>query len=551
MFLVAASAALTTHAALPTPDADNGGILLPPGFRALVVADNLVADRRGDALRFIAVAPNGDVYGRSARNGIFALRDTDGDGRLDEKKEFGRGGGTGIAFHNGWLYYSSNSAVYRYRYKPGQLVPEGEPELIVSGLPDEHGTHNAKAFAFDGDGRLLVEVGSPYNAYSENDRQRGAKGLDATEFLKTHGGYWRFDADKPNQTLADGFHFSTGHRHSIAIAWHPASKSFFMVQMGRDQLNGVDPVHYDALDNAERVAEEMHLLREGVNMGWPYTYWDPYKKARMVAPEFGGDGVKRDESGKYDEPLIAFPAHWAPLQMTIYGGTQFPEKYRGGAFIAFHGSWNRAPRPQEGYNVAFVPFDEKGMPRGGYEVFAQGFPGRDLFVSTRDARYRPGGVAVGPDGSLYIAETEKGRIWRVIYTGEQGGPIASMQTTTARSTALNATPPPGSNAKGQTLYGQICAACHMADGTGVANLQPPLLDSGVVKGDTALLIHALLRGPAAVLPPDRVRYSNTMPAFNSLTDEQISDVLSYVREVFGSKASAITPDQVTKARAPL
>ena len=104
------------------------------------------------------------------------------------------------------------------------------------------------------------------------------------------------------------------------------------------------------------VTPEFNQLKEGLNVGWPYTYYDPLQKVRMVSPEFGGDGRKRAEAGKYPDPIIAFPAHWAPLQMTYYGGAQFPAKYRGGMFVAFHGSWNRAPLPMAGYNVTFVPF---------------------------------------------------------------------------------------------------------------------------------------------------------------------------------------------------
>lgn len=556
----------SVHAALPAPDADNGGLTLPPGFRALVAADNLVAGRKigknWDNLRFITVAPNGDLYAKTLWGGILALRDTDGDGRFDEKQEFGSGGGTGIALHDGWLYASTNSSVYRYKYTPGELVPAGDPQTIVSGLPDEHNTHNAKAFAFDGQGRLLVEVGSPYNVYSDGDRALGAKGKDPAQFQKTHGGFWRFDADKPNQTQADGYHFSTGHRHAIALAWNPTSRAFFMAQMGRDQLDAVDPVHYTAADNAERISEEFHLLREGADFGWPFTYYDPLRKARMLAPEFGGDNQKTAEPGKYPDPLIAFPAHWAPLQMTLYTGTQFPARYRSGMFIAFHGSWNRAPKPQEGYNVCFIPFDAKGMPAGSYEVFARGFAGKDVFTAVRDARYRPGGVAVGPDGSLYIAETNKGRIWRVIYTGETTPAVASATVAPANTPATPAPkavvatpastkPPVVINQRGKDLYGQMCATCHMADGSGVANLQPALLDSSVVKGDPDQLIRVLLRGPAAVLPADRPKYSNVMAAFGFLRDRQIADVATYLRQTFGDGSSAIAPADVAAIRKTL
>jgi glucose/arabinose dehydrogenase len=536
-------------AALPTPDPDDGGILLPPGFRALVVADNLVVGRKvgntSERLRGIAVAPNGDIYAKGKSGGIFALRDTDGDGRAETIKEFGPGdGGTHIAFHDGWLYHSSRTAVYRYRYTAGELVPSSELQTVVSHLPAEK-DHDAKAFAFDDQGRMLVEIGSPYNVYSTPDRQLGAKGMDATEFQKTYGGFWRFDPDRLNQTQADGVRFSTGHRHALALVWNPVSKTFFMVQMGRDNLNVVDPVHYDALDNAERVSEVMHVLREGSNFGWPYSYWDPFKKAHMVAPEFGGDNFKRVDPDPYDKPVVAFPAHWAPMQMTLYTGAQFPEKYRGGAFVAFHGSWNRAPRPQAGYQVAFVPFDGKGMPTGTYETFADGFAGKPEFVNTSDARFRPAGVAVGPDGSLYITDTEKGRIWRVIYTGEAGA--AAARPAASVSAAKPATADDGS--RGARLYQQICAACHMPDGNGVSGMQPPLVGSAVVAGNPRTLIRTILDGPAQVLPADRPKYANLMPPMSAvMNDADIADTLTFVRRVFGKGAPAITAAQVRAER---
>ena len=114
-------------------------------------------------------------------------------------------------------------------------------------------------------------------------------------------------------------------------------------------------------------------------------------------------------------PVALFPAHWAPVDLTFYSGTQFPPHYRGGAFIAFHGSWNRAPE-QAGYNVTFQPFAGEKV-SGKFEIFADGFAGAAISRSN-EATYRADGVAQGPDGSLYIAESQKGRIWRVIYTGK-------------------------------------------------------------------------------------------------------------------------------------
>lgn len=405
---------LAARAATPVADADNGGLKLPPGFRAVVVAEGL------GEVRFVAVAPNGDIYGKIHNGGLVALRDADGDGRAEVKEKFGSGSGSGIAVHDGWLYYSTNSAVYRYRLEPGQLVPAGEPETIVSGLPDRR-EHNTKAFTFGADGQLYVEVGSPSNALGNPDRGPHATGSSpeqVAEFQKHHGGFWRFDPNKTGQTQADGFHFSTGHRHILAVAWNPAAQALFVVMNGRDVLNVVAPDFYTAQDNAERVAEEMHVLREGANLGWPYTYFDPVQHARMVGPEYGGDGKKRAESGKYPDPLIAFPAHWAPMQMTFYTADKFPAKYRGGAFVAFHGSWNRAPEPQRGYNVTFVPFTAQGMPAGNYEVFADGFAGQSEIRNPNQARARPCGVAVAPDGSLIVGDDQGGRVWRIFYAGE-------------------------------------------------------------------------------------------------------------------------------------
>ncbi len=554
------------HAALPAPDPDDGGIALPAGFRALVYADNLVVGKMvgksREALRFLAVAPNGDVYAKGKFGKIWAMRDTDGDGRADQIEEFGPGdGGTHIMFHDGYLYHSSRTTVYRYKYIPGELVPSSPLEVIVKDLPAEK-DHDAKSFAFDESGHMIVEVGSPYNVYSEPDRRFGAKGHapeEVTKFQQTFGGFWSFDPAKPNQTQANGTRFSTGHRHSLALVWQPTSKNFFMAMMGRDNMDIVDPAHYDALDNAERDAEEFHLLKQDTNIGWPYTYWDPIKKARMVGPEFGGDNLKRDDNPAFDKPLIGFPAHWAPLQMCLYTGTQFPEKYRGGMFLAFHGSWNRAPRPQAGYKIVFIPFDAAGMPigdtkngAGTYEDFATGFPSVEYFTNTRDAKYRPAGVTAGPDGSLYISETEKGRIWRVIYTGDTTPP--ALSSSNGRARFVVAAPQTyaaiGADTPGGRIYAAVCAACHMPNGSGVPAMQPAIAGSPIVAGDTNRLINVILKGPAAVLPADREHFNNIMPPFAAVySDAEVASLVNYLRKNFAPAAPEATPAQVAAQRA--
>ncbi len=537
---------------LPAADEDDGGITLPSGFHALVYADDLVVGRRvgrsRENLRGLAVAPNGDVYAKGKFGKIWALRDTDHDGRADLIEEFGSGdGGTHILFHDGYLYHSSRTTVYRYKYVPGELVPSSPVEIIVKDLPAKR-DHDAKAFAFDESGNMLVEIGSPYNVFSTPDRQFGAKGFspdEVSEFQKTYGGFWRFRADRTNQTQSDGMRFSTGHRHSLALVWQPVSKNFFMAMMGRDNLNIVAPDYYDELDNAERVAEEFHLLKEGTNLGWPYSYWDPIKQARMTSPEYGGDNRQRENNPMFDPPLIAFPAHWAPLQMCLYDGSQFPEKYRGGMFLTFHGSWNRAPRPQAGYKVVFIPFNTNGLPTGKYEDFAEGFPGIEYFTSTRDARYRPGGVAVGPDGSLYIGDTEKGRIWRVIYTGDAEPAKANSIRTVAKGETFTLI---GVNTAGGKIYTQLCAACHMPDGSGVPGRQPSLRGSAVVSDDNNRLIDLLLKGPSTVLAPNREKFSGAMPAFAMYSDNDLTSVINFLRANFSPDSAKVTAKEVAARR---
>jgi glucose/arabinose dehydrogenase len=164
--------------------------------------------------------------------------------------------------------------------------------------------------------------------------------------------------------------------------------------------------------SAEKPAEELFRIARGGDYGWPYCYYDPEAKAKRLAPEYGGDGTQVGRCASARQPEVAFPAHWAPNAIHFYTGTQFPAEYRGGLFVAFHGSWNRAPLPQQGYNVVFVPF-AGGHAAGTWRVFAEGFPGAT--VSPQGAAHRPSGLAQGPDGSLYVTDDRGGRIYRILY----------------------------------------------------------------------------------------------------------------------------------------
>ena len=398
------------RAAAPTCDADNGGLKLPQGFCAAVVADNV-----GQA-RHLVVAPNGDVFvsretGRGGTGGgIVALRDKDGDGKLETKEEFGQGSATGIGLRNGFIYYATPTSIVRYKLQPGQLKPTVEAETVAMELPERR-QHSDKGLAFDGKGGVYVNFGAPSNACQQPDRQPNVAGQDPCPLLDTYAGIFRFDENKLGQKPADAKRYATGIRQVVGLTWH--DNSLWAVMHNRDSLDTLWPGKFTAEQNAEWPAEYLLKVSEGANFGWPYCFYSNAEHKLVTNPEYGGDGKKTDRCAAFTSPTVAFPGHWAPNDVLFYTGTQFPKQYQGGAFIAFHGSWNRAPLPMAGYNVTFVPFS--GGKPGTRDVFADGFAGKTPLMSPAQAVARPGGLAMGPDGSLYIAEDVKGRIWRVMH----------------------------------------------------------------------------------------------------------------------------------------
>ena len=400
---------LVMAAGPPACDKDNGGLKLPPGFCALVVADGL-----GPA-RHIAVASNGDIYvslqADGAKGGVVALRDANGDGRFEIKEKVGQDSVTGVALRNGYLYLAKFNSVERYKMSPGRLTPAGPPEIVVSGLPgvEEHGD---KSIAFDGQGNLYVNVGAPSNACQPRNRQTKVPGQDPCQLLERHGGIWKFSENKLGQKQEDGRRFATGLRQMPAIVWHDTA--LYIVMNNRDQLDTLWPGMFTARENAERPAEPLYRATAGSNFGWPYCFFDYEQKKLLLNPEYGGDGKKVGRCAEFTGPVASFPAHWAPVDAIFYSGAQFPQRYKGGLFIAFHGSWNRSPMPQDGYNVTFQPFVD-GRPSGAFEIFASGFAGRSQLMNPEEALARADGVAEAPDGSLYVAESQRGKVWRVLY----------------------------------------------------------------------------------------------------------------------------------------
>jgi glucose/arabinose dehydrogenase len=420
LILMFLSVAGLAHAACAP---DNGGITLPPGFCASVFADHI-----GQA-RHVAVAADGTVYVNTWRSPyrkdlkvppggfIVALRDANGDGVAEFVDRFGEDsanilstGGTGIAVHRGYLYAEETGRIVRYPLVPGHLAPRGESDVIISALRTERG-HVMHPFAITRDGLLFVNSGSPSNACQVKDRARESPGKDPCDELLLSAGIWQHDASSIGQIFGADGRYASGMRNSVAIAVHPTSR-LFVVQHGRDQLYENWPQLYSREQGAELPAETLFRVEQNADYGWPYCYYDGKQQQHVLAPEYGGDGRKSERCAQRPKPLFSFPAHWAPNGLLFYTGNAFPERYRGGAFIAFHGSWNRPV--QQGYNVVFVPLDAAGNPRGNFEVFADGFAGTKQLRDPTRAAHRPSGLALGPDGALYISDDQRGRIWKVV-----------------------------------------------------------------------------------------------------------------------------------------
>lgn len=386
---------------------------MPPGFHASVVAEGL------GPVRHLAVRDNGDLYistlkdKQGAGGGIIALHQ-DTHHKADQVMRFGAvDGGTGIRFHRGALYAASATAIYRFTFEGKALIPGGEPQVIVDGMPQAvpgFGLTN-RLIAFDGQDGLFVGLNGGGNICTDPDAPKDAPpvGLKPCPLLEGRGGVWRFKADKAGQRFPeDGEQLATGIRDITAFDWSPADGHLYAIMHGRDGTHKAWPNLLSEADDAN-IADEMHRITSGTDFGWPYTYYDGVRKVRLVSPEYGGDGKATPASGNYSKPVLTFESRRpAPVDLMFYTGHQFPSNYRGGAFIALHGTG-----ADSGYDIVFVPFSRDGK-SGEPSVFASGFAGAGN-TAPSTARYRPMGEALGPDGSLYVADSQKGRIWRITY----------------------------------------------------------------------------------------------------------------------------------------
>jgi glucose/arabinose dehydrogenase/mono/diheme cytochrome c family protein len=565
----AALATLAMTTSSPTraqTDACPGGdaeLSLPRGFCATIFADHI-----GHA-RHMAVAPNGVVYvntwsGRyygSARppagGFIVALRDADGDGRAETIKRFGAtpvgggAGGTGVAFHDGALYVEEGDKILRYALSKDDIVPSEMPRTVVFGMPLT-GDHPMHPFAIDAQGRLFLDSASATNACQSQNRMRESPGLDPCRELETRAGVWLYEARANDQKFSPAERFATGIRNGEGIAID--GPHTYVTQHGRDQLSENWPKFYTREQGPELPAEEVVALKQGADYGWPYCYYDNFRGTLVLAPEYGGDGGRAiGVCAEKEEPIAAFPAHWAPNDLAVYHGGRFPSAYDGGLFIAFHGSWNRAPFPQGGYNVVFQPM-ANGRPKGDFVVFADGFAGPSK--EPGGARHRPSGVAVGPDGALYVSDDVDGRIWRVTFHGDiantdvEAAPVTPL---TGGRTSGKAEPPEGVNAAAGALEGRkpptppgvsdaeiargenifnghaangTCAGCHGENGKG-SSLAPDLASGKWLWGDGSL---DAIRKTIVAGVPEPKQYRGVMPPKGGapLTDADVNAVAAYV-----------------------
>jgi mono/diheme cytochrome c family protein len=409
---------------------------------------------------------------------------------------------------------------------------------------------------------MYVPFGSPSDAGQDMSKYGptgipGGKGLDPSPERINHAGIWRFDANKIGQTQKDGYKFATGIRSVVGMAWNNTDDQLYAVMNGIDNFRTLYPNLYTAWQAAVLPSEPLLKVTEGSDFGWPYAYYDQLLKKNMLQPGYGGDGKVIGRAANFDVPVIGFPGHWAPMDVLFYQGNQFPDRYKKGAFVAFHGSTDRSPYPQAGYIVCFVPF-ENGQPNGKMEVFADGFTGVDTVVNTSDAVYRPMGLSTGPDGSLYISESNKGKIWRVMYKGDKNkfgdAQLAKMELREQRSyiktpDVVKDNLQRGDRLAGSILYTTYCANCHQSNGKGDDSRFPPLAGSDWVIGDKTRLINTILNGLEGEIKVNGQSWQGLMPAHSKILDDHaIASISTYIRQSFGNKASAVSALEVSKLR---
>ncbi|MBR0824504.1 sorbosone dehydrogenase family protein [Bradyrhizobium manausense] len=365
--------------------------LVPPGFKIELFAEGLSGPR------IVRVAPNGDVFVAETRSGrIRALRPGEGGGKVASDETFASGLSRpfGIAFFpNGdnpqWLYVANSESVVRFPYRAGDLKASAKPEIVVTNLSQGSG-HSTRDIVFTPDNkRMLVSVGSAGNVAEGMGKPPG--GLEAWARAQPLGAAWGYEAGRAAvlSFTPEGKErklYATGIRNCVGLAIEPQSGLPWCSTNERDGLGD------------DLVPDYVTSVREGAFYGWPWYYIGDNEDPRHA-------GARPDLKDKVTIPDVLIQSHSASLGMTFYRGNNFPAEYRGDAFAAEHGSWNRSKRT--GYKVIRVRMKD-GKPTGEYEDFVTGF-----VVNDTEVWGRPVGVAVAKDGALLISEDGNGTIWRV------------------------------------------------------------------------------------------------------------------------------------------
>ena len=351
---------------------ENPSLQAPEGFTVSIFAEGL------DKARTLKVAPNGDVFVvQSKKNKITVLRDTDQDGVADQSYTFANGKKDGLNqpfgldFHDGYLYVANTDGAIRYPYQDGQTEMQDYESFITGISPGGYNQHWTRNILFHDD-KVYYTVGSESN-------------VDPEELPRAS--IQTFDLDGTDQQT-----YASGLRNPVGIAFNPVTNQLWATVNERDKLG----------DNL--VPDYFTRVEPGAFYGWPYAYLS----ASNVDPRREGEAPELVE--KTVTPDVLFQAHSAALGIIFYEGDMFPADYRGDAFVAFHGSWNRSQGT--GYKVVRIPFDDNGQPEGGYQDFVTGWLTQPKVPA---AWGRPVGVAVAADGSLLIAEDEHGVVYRVSY----------------------------------------------------------------------------------------------------------------------------------------
>ncbi|MEZ5347540.1 MAG: sorbosone dehydrogenase family protein [Pyrinomonadaceae bacterium] len=355
-----------------SPQPENAALSLPKGFNIEVFAEGGFTYPR-----WMALAPNGDVFVADSRaDSIIVLRDQDKDGKAETRFLFSDklSQPFGMAFWKDWFYVANTDSVVRFKYKSGQTEAEGEPEKIIELTRGGYNQHWTRNILFSPDGeKLYVSIGSSGNYQPEDDERRAAISV--------------YNPDGSGHKIYAG-----GLRNPIGLDFNPVTGELWTAVNERDALGN------------DLVPDYVTSVREGGFYGYPYSYIGQNPEPRL-------NGARPDLIEKAIVPDVLVTSHSAALGIVFNNGDMFPAEYKGDAFVAFHGSWNR--EKLTGYKIIRIDFDKNGKLKGsGYEDFVSGWLPDE---NSREVWGRPVGLLMLKDGSMLIADDGGKKIWRVTY----------------------------------------------------------------------------------------------------------------------------------------